>query len=460
MSPESASFRKSFRDVVRDAGDDFEEVVESKPADVPRGHTRSATAQKRVCAPLVDAVAFEKHVRRVFDRNAPFTVGAEEEFLLLDPGTDRLAPIAQRALALLEGDPRFVSELRSAQIEIVTPVCRTAADAAAELSDARCLAARRLMGLARIAAVGVHPTSRDPGPIIPSQRYAKIVADNPQIERRLLTCGLHVHVAVGGPERSLAVYNALRNWLPEIVALAANAPFQEGLDSGLATVRPSVNRLLPRSGVPPAFSSWAAYADFCTWIAGGGGAPDASYHWWDIRLHPSHGTIEVRAADAQTCVQDAATLIALVQSLAFSLAGRYDAGETLYVSSSERIAENMWLAARDGVHGFLIAATGDRRPTSTHLCALAEHLMPAATELGCSEELLGIERMVREGGGASRQREIAHSYGIESLCRWLADETTERLAQPPDPAIRAPIPQASAATAGTASGARELIAAT
>ena len=138
------------------------------------------------------------------------------------------------------------------------------------------------------------------------------------------------------------------------------------------------------------------------------------------------------------------------------MAGRYDAGETLHVSSSERIAENMWLAARDGVHGSLIAATGGRRRTSTHLCALAEQLMPAATELGCSDELLGIERMVGEGGGASRQREIAHSHGIDGLCTWLATETTKRLTQLPDPAVRPPAPQAPAATVGTASGVREL----
>jgi carboxylate-amine ligase len=378
----------------------------------------------------VDAAALERQVRRVFDRNAPFTIGVEEELLLLHADTSRLAPIAPRALALLDDDRRFVSELRSSQIELVTPVCCTAADAARELSYARSLASGRLQGLARIVAVGVHPTMRESGPITPSQRYAQIVADNPQIERQFLTCGLHVHVAVGGAERSLAVYNALRGWLPEIVALGANAPFYEGFDSGLATVRPSMNRLLPRSGVPPVFRSWAAYADFCTWTANSGVAPDASYHWWELRLHPKYGTIEVRAADVQTCIRDTATIVALVQSLAFSLAARYDAGEALPVLSSERIAENMWLAARDGTHGSLITRQGERCRTSTHLCALADQLLPAAAELRCSEELLGIERMVREGGGATRQRERVRSSGIDGLCDWLADETIERLAQP------------------------------
>jgi carboxylate-amine ligase len=396
----------------------FSKSIETGPADL-----------------AVDAVALERQVRRVFDRNAPFTIGVEEELLLIDADTGRLAPIAPRALALLDDERRFTSELRRAQIEFITPVCCTAADAARELSYARSVASARLTGLARIVAVGVPPTSREPGPIMPSQRYAQIVADNPQIERRLLTCGLHVHVAVGAAERSLAVYNSLRSSLPEIVALGANAPFQEGFDSGLATVRPSMNRLLPRSGVPPAFRSWAAYADFCAWAANGSVAPEASYHWWDLRLHAKYGTIEVRAADVQTRIRDSATIIALVQSLAFSLAARYDAGETLPVLPSERIAENMWLAARDGIHGSLITDTGERRRTSTHLCALAERLLPAATELGCSEELLRVERMVREGGGATRQRARAQSHGIDGLCDWLADETIERLAQAPESSV-------------------------
>jgi glutamate---cysteine ligase / carboxylate-amine ligase len=435
MLTDSKTFGESIRRRVSPAGDQFlDDPGETSPAELPRGRPGSRESEQPSCVSVVDAVALEWHVRRVFDRTAPFTVGAEEELLLLDADTERLAPIAPRALALLEDDRRFVPELRSAQIECVTPVCCTAADAARELSYARGLASARLAGLGRIVAVAVHPTARAPGPITISQRYEQIVADNPQIERRLLACGLHVHVAVGGAERSLAVYNAFRGWLPEIVALGANAPFHEGLDSGLATVRPGMNRLLPRSGVPPAFRSWAAYADFCAWAASGGVAPDASYHWWDLRLHPIHGTIEVRAADVQTRIRDTATMIALVQSLAFSLAARYDAGETLPVFSGERIAENMWLAARDGLNGSLIAETGERRRTSIRLCALADHLLPAATELGCSEELLGIERMVREGGGATRQRERVRSFGLDGLCDWLASETIERLAQPSDSA--------------------------
>lgn len=437
MLTDSKTFSESIRRLVSPDGDQFlEDPGDTTPAELPRG--RSFESRQPPYVPLVDPVALERHVRRIFDRNALFTVGAEEELLLIDTDTGRLAPVAPRALALLEDDRRFVSELRRSQIEFVTPVGCTAADAARELSYARGVASARLTGLARIVAVGVHPIVRAPGPITPSQtitpsqRYAQIVADNPQIERRLLTCGLRLHVAVGGAERSLAVYNALRGWLPEIVALGANAPFHEGVDSGLATVRPGMNRLLPRSGVPPAFLSWAAYADFYAWTANGGVAPEASYHWWDLRLHPTYGTIEVSAADVQTRIRDTATMIALVQSLAFSLAARYDAGETLPVYSSERIAENMWLAARDGLHGSLIAQTGERRRTSTHLCALADQLLPAATELGCSEELLGIERIVREGGGATRQRERVRSSGIDGLCDWLADETVEQLAQPPD----------------------------
>ncbi len=180
----------------------------------------------------------------------------------------------------------------------------------------------------------------------------------------VLTCGLHVHVAVGGAERALAVYNALRSYLPEIIALAANAPIFRGEDSGLATVRPKLNQVWPRAGVPPAFASWRDVAAFTRWAREGGAMPDESHQWWDLRLRPRYGTIEIRAADVQTRLEDSATVAALVQSLVYDLASRYDAGEPLPVDPGERIIENAWLATRDGVNGWLIdLATGARVET-------------------------------------------------------------------------------------------------
>jgi carboxylate-amine ligase len=260
----------------------------------------------------------------------------------------------------------------------------------------------------------------------------------------MLTCGLHVHVAVGGLERTLAVYNALRTYLPEIVALGANAPFYRGEDSGLATVRPTLNAFKPRSGLPPAFASWRELADFTRWVEGGGEAPDGTHHWWDIRLNPRHATLEVRAADTQTRVEDAAALAAIIQTLVVELAARYDAGEDLPVARRERIAENMWLAIRDGVGGWLLdPESGKRMRTIERLQTLTDALRGAARSVGCERELLHAAALAEAGGGATRQRRAYEEGGRRALLSGLAHATAgpgvELASAGPRPALGVPV---------------------
>ena len=383
---------------------------------------RPAAPDTRAVADLL-AAGPARHVRAVFDRVSSLTVGAEEELLLVDPVTGAPAPLGELALLVSEGDARVAAELRACQVEAVTPVCVSVADVARELQSVRTLLHRRLAGRAQVVAAGTHPLAGRPGPVTDGPRYRLIAADNPWAARHLLTCGLHVHVAIGGADRALAVHNALRSYLPELTALAANAPFHTGADSGLATVRPKLNEALPRAGVPPAFASWEDWAALVDWSRAAGAYPDASFQWWDLRLHPVHGTIEVRAADAQLRVEDSATLVALVQSLVARLAERHDAGERLPTHATERISESRWLAARDGVAGAL-PDLDDGTPVATteRLHRLVEELLPTAAALGCDAELLGVGRLLL-AGGAARQRQLVAEEGIERLVPWLAAET-------------------------------------
>ena len=307
----------------------------------------------------------------------------------------------------------------------MTPVCVSVADVARELASIRRLVARGIGPNVLVVGSGAHALTRDPGPVSSAQRYRRLAADHPWAARNVLTCGLHVHVAVSGADRALAVYNALRSYLPELLALGANAPYYDSEDSGLATVRAKLNQSWPRAGVPPAFASWRELAEFVVWARDGGAMPEADHQWWDLRLSAKHGTIELRVADTQTRVDDAATLIALVQSLVADLAGRHEAGEQLPVHRDERIVENMWLATRDGIGGHLVDLdTGARVWTADRLQDLATRLMPTATTLGCDRELLGIGRLVLDGGGAARQRGIVRRRGLDALMPTLAEETS------------------------------------
>jgi carboxylate-amine ligase len=370
--------------------------------------------------------------RRVFEEVDGGTVGAEEELMLLEPSTLNLEPASERVLAKVGTDTCYRSELRASQIEIVTSVCTSASQICEELGQAR----RRLIaateGMVRILAAGTHPISTDWGEVTAAERYRLLEDEYTWAARRSMVCGLHVHVAVGGAARSLAVFNSLRSFLPEIAALAANSPFFEGEDTGLCSIRPKLSEALPRTGVPPAFHSWEEYAAFVDWGRQGGLFPDGTFLWYDIRPHPVQGTLELRAADSQTRVEDAAALAALVQCLAGWLGERSESGERLPVHHAHRIAENSWRALRYGVNGFLVDLdSGRREPARERIARLLDGLAEQARLLRCEDELAGV-RVLLAGNGADRQRYVAEREGVAGLLRWLADETE------PDPEPRLP----------------------
>jgi glutamate---cysteine ligase / carboxylate-amine ligase len=360
-------------------------------------------------------------LRSIFDAVTPLTVGLEEEVMLLDPDGLDLTPVAAETLDRMRGDHRFKAELPASQLEILTEPLASATEAIAALEQGRRDLAESLRGLARPAVAGVHPFSAAEGELSEGERYAHIREEFGPIARRQLVASLQVHVAVGGADRTLAVYNALRGYLPEIAALAANARYYEGRDSGMASVRPKIAELLPRQGLPPAIGSWEEFAGELRWGAASGFLAEPRLWWWELRPHPGFGTLEVRVPDAQTTLTEAAGVAATVQTLVALLAERHDGGEPLAPAPTWRIAENRWSAARHGVEGEMAdLQSGARRPTRERLGELLDELEPAATRHG-SSDLLRHARDLVEQNGAIRQREIAADGGTEGLASWMAD---------------------------------------
>lgn len=359
-------------------------------------------------------------LRAAADALAPLTVGIEEELMLLDPETLDLAPRA-RELIDRAGDGRFKLELPASQIEIVTAPHRSVPDAMAELAAGRAELARAAEGLARPAAAAVHPFASAEGELNPDGRYRRTIEEYGRVARRQLVCALQVHVAIGGADSTLAVHNAMRSFLPELAALAANGPFHEGRDTGLASVRPKISEELPRQGVPPPMRGWDEFADDLNWGARSGRVHSPTVWWWELRAHPLFGTLEIRVPDAQTTLGDAAAIAAFAHSLAGLLVERYDAGERLACDPTWRIEENRWAACSTGIEGTLAdLATGEPRPARDRLAELLAELEPVAGRLGCSRELAGCAALI-ERNGAIRQREVAASEGVTGLAGWLAD---------------------------------------
>jgi carboxylate-amine ligase len=332
----------------------------------------------------------EAVLRAVFDATRPLTIGLEEEVLLLDPRTHGPVPVAHEVVEQAS-DPRVKRELPACQVELITEPHPDVASAIAELASARALL-RTVCGDALApAAAAVHPTCAATTSTSATERHRGIADAYGDVARHQLVGALQVHIALGSADRTLAVYNALRGYLPEIAALAAAAPFHEGRDTGLASIRPVIASQLPRQGVPPVIACWADFAADLRWGATSGTVPEPRRWWWELRPHVLHGTLEVRVPDVQATIDASAALAGAVHALVSWLAHQHDDGRPLPVPPTWRIAENRWSALRDGVHGTMAdLASGASAPTVDRLHALFDEIEGHAPDgLDGARALLG-----------------------------------------------------------------------
>jgi glutamate---cysteine ligase / carboxylate-amine ligase len=369
----------------------------------------------------LSAMPSPSNLRLAFEADAPMTVGVEEELMVLDPETFDLAPRAHAVLERVEGDPRFKPELPAAQLEIALAPASTVGEAAQALAQARADLAGAADGIARLAGAGAHPFAAAEGVLSDGARYEALLREYGPVARRQLVFGLHVHVAVRPADRALAVFNALRSHLPLLAALGANAPFYGGVDSGLASVRPKLCEILPRQGVPPPLTSWDELDAALRWGEAAGVMADRSQWWWEARLHPSFGTVEVRVPDTQTTVAETAGLAAVVHALMAWLAERHEAGEALAPAPTWRIEENRWSACRHGLDGTMAdLLTGEIASTRERAAMLLGELAGPAERVGCAAELARVSTTL-EANGAGRQRSVAAQGGdTRAVAAWLA----------------------------------------
>jgi carboxylate-amine ligase len=346
----------------------------------------------------------EDELRAVFDAPEPLTVGLEEEVMLVDRASLDLTGIAADVLGERD-EPGLKLEMPASQLEVVTAPAPDVAGAIGELTAGRRRLADLASPVARLLAAGVHPFAAPLGVLTAGERYDAILHDYGDVARIQLVCALQVHVAVGSADATLAVYNALRGHLPELAALAANAPFHAGRDTGFASVRPLIGGLLPRQGIPPALPSWAAFGAMLEWGRASGTAVEPRRWWWDT----------------QTTVAEAAAVAAYAHTLVAWLLERHEAGEPLGAPESWRIAENRWAAARHGLDANLAdLVSGEARPVRELLRERLETLAPVAARIGCAAELAGTHALV-ERNGAIRQREVAAETDLLGVTSWLTD---------------------------------------
>jgi carboxylate-amine ligase len=367
-----------------------------------------------------------------FGQSDAYTLGVEEEYMLLDSETLDLVQHIDTVLAAVAGhelEERINAELMQSVIEITTPVCRTAADVERELAGLRSYVTSVAAGKGlRVGSAGTHPFSLfERQRITARDRYQNLVDQMQYVARRELIFGMHVHVAVDGPEKAIQVVNGLLAHLAQLLALTASSPFWRGEATGLASSRQMVFAAFPRSGPPPRFRDYADYAEVVGQLERTGCIADYTQIWWDIRLHPRLGTVEIRICDAVTRLEDAVAVAAFCQALVKHYSEQFDRHEE--IPSYHRIltAENKWLAARYGLEAPVMdLATGRRNrvPVAQLIRRTLRTVEPHARELGCDRELEGIRSILARGNGADRQLRVHNANrDIVEVVRDIADTT-------------------------------------
>ncbi|HVL64437.1 MAG TPA: glutamate--cysteine ligase [Actinomycetota bacterium] len=363
----------------------------------------------------------------VFSGSDQPTLGAEIEVQVVDEaGALATDTAATKILAELDGQPGFKHELLECTVEVITDVCPTVSHVRRDLSEK----VERLTEVAerqgyRIMCSGTHPfSSWADQTVSPDPRYHRLIEDCQWTARRLLIFGVHTHVGLRSGEEAIAVANSLATFIPHFLALSSSSPFWQGRDTGLASLRSKVFESLPTAGLPYFMENWGQFQRFMRTLIGAGTIRSIREVWWDIRPHPSFGTLELRICDGIPSMDELCAMVALSQSLVVWLADRYNSGLDLPQHQAWTIRENKWRAARWGLDAEIIRdEEGNLMSLRRSVGDLIERLCPTAERLGCLEELQMVESILERGTSATRQREVyAQTRDLSRVVDSLVEE--------------------------------------
>jgi carboxylate-amine ligase len=361
-----------------------------------------------------------------FGASDPLSLGIEEEIMILDGETLMPAPEVEtlvRGAEELHLPGVLKTELHASVVELNTGVARNGVEAFAALRALRAAAAQiaEANGLA-VAAAGAHPLARaEDLVIVPEQRYLDFVEYAGVSAIRQGVNGLHVHIGMPGPEESLHVLDGILGWLPLVLALSANSPYSGGEETGMASYRAEILGLLPRRGAPPALASYSDWEELMERLIATGLVTDYTAIWWDARIHPKFGTLEIRSPDQPTSVALTAGFVALLQALcAHALA---EGRRSREVGSRVVYDQNRWAASRFGPRATFIHPEAGHAIEVPQLAAeLLERVRPYARELG-TEALLDAVPLDRCEGDVLL--DVGRRDGLREACRDLVARTLD-----------------------------------
>jgi carboxylate-amine ligase len=351
------------------------------------------------------------------------TVGVEEEFLLADAERSRILSAASRVLREADGD--LEAELTRQQVETGTEPVRSLTDLRSEVVRMRRTAAEAAAaeGVA-LVALGTAPVEVTPQTTT-KERYLRMIEEFGEIGREQLTCGCHIHVGVASRDEAIGALDRLRTWLPCLMAIAGNSPYWQGKDTGYASYRAQVWDRWPSAGSTEAFGSAQAYDDLVDGLIQSGVVLDRGMIYFDARPSEKYPTLEIRVPDVCLSADDAVLVAALARGLVSTAVAAWQRGEPVQEVRSELLRAARWRASRSGLDGVLVDLdAGCPVPARALLGRLVEHVRPALEETGDLDVVTdGLDRVLRRGTGAQRQRDAFGRVGAAGLLAYAAEET-------------------------------------
>jgi carboxylate-amine ligase len=357
-----------------------------------------------------------------------FTIGVEEEFQIIDPDTLELRSHVIQLLSQAHGlGDQVKQEMHQSIVETGTKICENVSELRLEVHRTRgeLVAAAERTGL-QVAAAGTHPFSSWIDQVIsPGERYQHIVEEMGQLARSLLIFGMHVHVAMPDRQTTIDMMNMVRYFLPHLLALSTSSPFWMGRNTGLRSFRTTVFRRFPRTGIPEIFESWSAYENFVNLLIKLNCIDTGKKIWWDVRPHPTFGTLEFRMFDVPTRVEETVALAALTQAIIVKLHRLYTRNVGWRVYRRALIEENKWRAARYGIEGKLLDLGKEAEvPVKELICELLEFVDDVVDDLGSRGAVEYVHTILHEGTSAERQlRVFERTADLKDVVRHLVMET-------------------------------------
>ena len=358
-----------------------------------------------------------------------FTLGVEEEYMVIDPETRELKSHDQKIVELASKsfNDQVKAEMHQAVVEVGTGICTDTEQARKEISQLRRHVAEVAASLGlRIGASGTHPFSHWSKQLItPNPRYDAIVNEMQEAARSNLIFGLHVHVGIKDKDMAIHIMNTVRYFLPHVYALSSNSPFWEGRNTGFKSFRTKVFDKFPRTGIPDAFNSWDEFKNYVNLLIKTNCIDNAKKIWWDVRVHPFFDTIEFRICDVPMRVEESIAITAIFQALVVKLYKLRMENMSFIMYSRALINENKWRASRYGLDGRLIDfGIQQDKDTRDLIRELLEFIDDVVDELGSRKAIEYVHKIMAEGTGADRQLAVfAHTGSLERVVDHIVEQT-------------------------------------